>query len=184
MIIQTKLRRDAAADWTSQDPTLAQGEIGIETDTFKFKIGNGSTAWTSLSYPYYLSSEVDAFIDASEAATISGHLYAGYVAADAVVTAAYIAADTTLSGDVVAQLHTRAHNMTGTSDHDAGNWKVFYSDGSGDVIELALTTSGTFLTSNGAAAAPSFENTTGYTGSIPTISGTMTVVNGLITAYA
>lgn len=40
--------RDAAADWTSNNPTLLAGEIGIETDTGKFKIGPG--AWNSLSY--------------------------------------------------------------------------------------------------------------------------------------
>jgi hypothetical protein len=45
-----KLRRDTAANWTSNNPTLAAGEIGVETDTGKFKIGDGSTAWTSLAY--------------------------------------------------------------------------------------------------------------------------------------
>ena len=52
MAVQTKLqvRRDTAANWTSTNPTLASGEIGFETDTLKFKIGNGSTAWTSLKY--------------------------------------------------------------------------------------------------------------------------------------
>jgi len=44
------LRRDTAALWTSGNPTLASGEIGYESNTGKFKIGNGSTAWTSLSY--------------------------------------------------------------------------------------------------------------------------------------
>lgn len=43
-------RRDSAADWTSNDPTLAQGELGFETDTNRFKIGDGTTAWTSLAY--------------------------------------------------------------------------------------------------------------------------------------
>lgn len=47
---QFKLRRDSAADWTSNNPTLAQGEQGYETDTRKLKIGDGSTAWTSLPY--------------------------------------------------------------------------------------------------------------------------------------
>lgn len=47
-VIQT--RRDTAANWTSVNPTLASGEIGFETDTAKFKIGNGSTAWSSLAY--------------------------------------------------------------------------------------------------------------------------------------
>ena len=45
-----QLRRDTAANWTSANPTLAQGELGLETDTLKIKAGNGSTAWTSLGY--------------------------------------------------------------------------------------------------------------------------------------
>ena len=52
MPVSTKLqvRRDTAANWTSTNPTLASGEIGFETDTLKFKIGDGSTAWASLGY--------------------------------------------------------------------------------------------------------------------------------------
>lgn len=45
-----KLRGDTAANWTSNDPTLALRELGLETDTRKIKIGDGVTAWTSLSY--------------------------------------------------------------------------------------------------------------------------------------
>jgi hypothetical protein len=43
-------RRDTAANWTSVNPTLAEGEFGVETDTNKFKIGNGTTPWQTLSY--------------------------------------------------------------------------------------------------------------------------------------
>jgi hypothetical protein len=50
MAQKIQLRRDTAADWTSANPTLAEGEIGVETDTDSFKIGDGATAWTSLSY--------------------------------------------------------------------------------------------------------------------------------------
>ena len=50
MAYQIQLRRDTAANWTTNDPTLAQGEVGLETDTDKFKIGDGVTAWTSLDY--------------------------------------------------------------------------------------------------------------------------------------
>jgi len=52
MPVQTiiKLRRDTAANWASTNPTLAAGEQGYETDTGLSKIGNGSTAWTALSY--------------------------------------------------------------------------------------------------------------------------------------
>ena len=52
--------------------------------------------------------------------------------------------------------HTRSHQMTGTSDHTAGNWKVFHSNGSGEVIELALGATNAPLLGGGATAAPAF----------------------------
>lgn len=43
-------RGGTAAEWTSADPTLLANEIGRETDTGKWKWGDGTTAWTSLTY--------------------------------------------------------------------------------------------------------------------------------------
>lgn len=45
-----QLRRDTSANWTQYDPTLLDGEIGVNTNTYQFKIGNGSTLWTLLPY--------------------------------------------------------------------------------------------------------------------------------------
>lgn len=50
MASKIQLRRDTAANWTSVNPTLSQGELGYETDTDKVKVGDGATAWTSLNY--------------------------------------------------------------------------------------------------------------------------------------
>ena len=50
MAVQIQLRRGTASEWTAVNPTLAAGELVIETDTDKYKIGDGSTAWTSLGY--------------------------------------------------------------------------------------------------------------------------------------
>lgn len=50
VVTQIQVRRGTAAQWTSTNPTLAAGEWGFETDTGKAKIGNGSTAWASLTY--------------------------------------------------------------------------------------------------------------------------------------
>ena len=50
VVTQIQIRRGTAAQWTSANPTLASGEFGYETDTGKFKIGDGSTAWASLGY--------------------------------------------------------------------------------------------------------------------------------------
>lgn len=44
------LRNDPAATWATNNPTLAKGELGIENDTRKFKIGDGITAWNNLKY--------------------------------------------------------------------------------------------------------------------------------------
>jgi hypothetical protein len=45
-----QVRKDTAANWTSVNPTLAAGETGFETDTRLTKVGDGSTAWTTLPY--------------------------------------------------------------------------------------------------------------------------------------
>lgn len=50
MASRIQIRRDTAANWLSIDPTLAQGEIGFETNSGKIKIGDGTTAWSSLAY--------------------------------------------------------------------------------------------------------------------------------------
>ncbi len=50
MAVQIQLRRGTASAWTAANPTLAIGEFAVETDTDKYKIGDGSTAWTSLGY--------------------------------------------------------------------------------------------------------------------------------------
>lgn len=59
--------------------------------------------------------------------------------------------------------HARQHAITSTEDHTAGNWKVFYSNGSNAIVELPLGASGTVLTSGGATAAPTFAAAGGYT---------------------
>lgn len=50
MAIQIQHRRDTAANWTAINPTLAEGELGFETDTGKCKLGTGLIAWNSLAY--------------------------------------------------------------------------------------------------------------------------------------
>lgn len=45
-----QFRRGVAAAWASANPTLAEGELGLELDTGLFKIGNGSSAWLALPY--------------------------------------------------------------------------------------------------------------------------------------
>lgn len=50
MANQIKLRRDISGNWYDVNPVLGQGEPGLELDSGKLKIGNGSTAWRNLPY--------------------------------------------------------------------------------------------------------------------------------------
>lgn len=54
-LVRVKFRRGSAADWTSRNPILLSGEPGFESDTNKFKIGDGITSWTDL--PYHLDAD-------------------------------------------------------------------------------------------------------------------------------
>jgi hypothetical protein len=45
-----KLRRGTASQWTTANPVLSAGEIGLETDTLRTKYGNGTLAWADLNY--------------------------------------------------------------------------------------------------------------------------------------
>ena len=73
MASQIQLRRDTAANWTSANPTLAQGEFGIESNTLKAKLGNGTTAWNSLAY-FGTVSTLDAIGDVTISSAATGQV--------------------------------------------------------------------------------------------------------------
>ena len=52
MTTRIKLRRDTKANWADINPTLAAGEMGLESDTRRTKIGDGVTAWSGLQYTF------------------------------------------------------------------------------------------------------------------------------------
>lgn len=45
-----QIRNDLAATWTEKNPVLLKGEMGVETDTHKIKIGDGLNKWSALGY--------------------------------------------------------------------------------------------------------------------------------------
>jgi hypothetical protein len=57
MAIEIQLRNGTSAEWTLANPILAEGEVGVETDTNYFKVGNGSSTWSSLDYARTLISQ-------------------------------------------------------------------------------------------------------------------------------
>ena len=58
MATRMQQRRGTASQWTTVNPVLAEGEIGLETDTNKFKIGNGVNDWSTLAYASLSTSDL------------------------------------------------------------------------------------------------------------------------------
>ena len=66
MAIRMQQRRGTATQWTTANPVLNAAEIGWESDTNKFKIGDGTNNWSTLTY----------FVDATDviAASLGGYV--------------------------------------------------------------------------------------------------------------
>jgi hypothetical protein len=64
-------RRKTAANWTSTNEVLLDGEIGVESDTGKWKTGNGTTAWNSIAYQPFTAG-ITAQINTAVAGLVNG----------------------------------------------------------------------------------------------------------------
>lgn len=60
-----QIRRDTQANWTTNDPILASGEIAFSTDQYKIKIGDGTSNWSSLAYMTATPTEITNQINAA-----------------------------------------------------------------------------------------------------------------------
>ena len=60
------MRNDSAENWTTKNPILLEGEFGVENDSHKFKIGDGTTAWTGLAYVGTDEAAIQTLIDNAE----------------------------------------------------------------------------------------------------------------------
>jgi hypothetical protein len=70
MAVKIIIRHDSASNWTSANPVLAAGELGFDTNSKKYKLGDGTTAWNSLSYAGMTSAEITSAIETAVSAVI------------------------------------------------------------------------------------------------------------------
>lgn len=135
-----KLRSDTAANWTAANPVLLAGEIGVETDTRRYKIGDGTTAWAGLSY----------YIDGVAIRGQCSKMTDGAI--DITAQGSYISTGLTATLDT-----DTAYGMAlGTTDafglkNDSGGTKLFKIYGSIDATDGNNSTLGVKLAKNGVA---------------------------------
>lgn len=63
MAVQIQLRRGTASQWIVANTILALGEPGVEIDTGKFKIGNGTSTWVILPYANSIGGQLSGLDD-------------------------------------------------------------------------------------------------------------------------
>lgn len=120
-----QVKRGTAARWEELNPILNPGEPGFEMDTFKLKIGNGSTPWKELPY----INDVD--------------------------ISKYITIEDIINGDVILPVATEAVRGVVLSSTAKNEISVDPTDGSMEVNSLSidrLDTEGINVTLNGGAA--------------------------------
>lgn len=143
VVTQIQIRRGTAAQWTSANPTLAAGEMGFETDTLKAKIGNGSTAWNSLSYAITGAAGTVTSITAGTGLSGGTITSTGTIAIDSTV-ATLTGSQALTNKDLTSGTNTFPTSLTTASNSQTFTNKTFDTAGTGNSFSI----NGTAITSN------------------------------------
>ena len=159
-----QIRRDTAANWTSANPILAQGELGAETDTSKIKIGDGTTAWASV--PYLI--DAGDYLTATSTNTLTNKTitFAGNT-----LTGVAPTATPTLTGVKETKVAMGANNI----DLSLGNYFTYTLSGAQTLTVSNVASSGSVsafvleVTNGGSAALTFFSGVTWAAATPPTL---------------
>lgn len=100
--VKIQIRNDVANTWKTTNPVLLKGEMGIETDTRKFKFGDGVSTWTELDYA---SAQAAVVMNKAPTPTDSGY-DVGVIWIDTAGNKAYVLFDNTSNNAVWKQMVT------------------------------------------------------------------------------
>jgi len=151
MAVQIQFRRGTAAEWTAANTVLAEGELGLETDTTYYKIGNGSTAWTSLAYGSITGTLANSSV--TSAMIVDGTIVAGDIASNAVTTAKILDANVTaakLASDAVTTAKILDANVTAAklASDAVTTAKILDANVTAGKLAATAVTAGSYTTAN------------------------------------
>ena len=126
-----QLRNDKAATWVEKNPVLLKGEMGIEVDTGKIKIGDGTKAWNGLSYSGVDENAIKSIINSNRDKVSVLTLTEGKTDADMLATIA-----TPVQGDMAVVENAFVEGKTSRTAYfyDGANWAAFDGNYSADNV--------------------------------------------------
>lgn len=194
MSVRMQQRRGTAEQWTLANPVLAEGELGWESDTNKFKIGNGIARWLTLEY-FNATDEVD----------LTGYATEDYVD-DAISNIDALPAQTDNAGKflttdgtdaswaTVDALPAQADNAGKylTTDGTVASWAELDLDSKADVLDPEFNIGTQILSHNnlGSMAIDSNPNNNSgitlrsYTGTLPSVGDVYYIDNPIMSGIA
>ena len=126
-----QLRNDEAATWVEKNPVLLKGEMGIEVDTGKIKIGDGTKAWNELNYSGVDETAIKSIINNNRDKVSILTLTEGKTDADMLATIA-----TPVQGDMAVVENAFVEGKTSRTAYfyDGANWAAFDGNYSADNV--------------------------------------------------
>ena len=177
MSYRLAIRRDTAANWTSVNPILGQGEFGLEYDTNRLKIGDGDSAWIAL--PYYTGVDEQTIMSSFDLTTVDQITVGGNGTVSgnlAVGGSTSIGGSLSVGGTITGVTDLTGVNLTATADLQADTSTIVTLNNTtlhGDVIN-ATTVNTTTLNVADINGTADWE-TTGDVASATAITGIQTV---------
>jgi hypothetical protein len=141
MATRIKLRRDTTANWMDVNPILANGEMGIEADTRRAKLGDGATHWNDLKYAFTDQLRVDG-------KTVNSEMGVSIASQDPETWISTVRAKGNWAGtdgvayDSMGNLYLSGWEEFGWNQMDTGSGKAFLTkfDSKGQVLWSKYTT--------------------------------------------
>lgn len=131
------MRNDTAENWTTKNPVLLKGEFGVETDTNKFKIGDGNKAWADLDYAGADEAAIENII-AQNRDSLYKYTRTDASQSDDAAIAAVLGSNAAVQGDIVVITTTVEGNAYEQSAfmYDGTQWAAMTGNVSADKVIL------------------------------------------------
>lgn len=148
--IQIQLRKGTSTEWSSANPTLAIAEVGVETNTGLFKIGNGTSNWNSLPYSStnwssLIGTPVGLVSSSLQIGTVSGSFTGSLLGTSSLATTASFAISASYVSGAASTWDTITNKPTGlVSSSTQVNYTALQNIPSGIVSSSSQINTGSF----------------------------------------